>query len=429
MNERMASKRILITNIVSLNPGDAAILWGMLEILRQRYGRDTRFVFFDRAAGAASRYYPWATFRQALFGGKARGKLARSLESLGYGHWNLRLRYWLLRGAALCCRFKMAWIARACLEKKDYESVREYVDADLVISSGGTYLIENYGLWASIYDYRLTFAAGSPLLFFTQTLGPFRRPKYRAAFTQIFNRATGIFLRDERSRDNVLELGISPEKITLGKDAAFVIRPPEPARKGIKDRKDPLRIAVSARSLHFFNDEDGPIEETYKECVAALISLAVREFGAEVTFLSTCQGIPEYWTDDSQLAVEIYETLPMDIRLGVDIDGNFRQPLEIVGAYQKFDLVIATRMHAAILGLVAGAPVLAIAYEFKLEELFHQLGMNNAWLSTRDMSVAVSEQCLRSMLNNLESWRKHASGVQKCCRDQAMSVIGKLPSV
>lgn len=424
MSKPLGPKQIVITNIVSLNTGDAAILWGMFQILRARYGDDARFVVFDKSAEAAAKYYPWACFRQSLFGNPPRSRLARKLQARGYGHWNGRVRYMALSLAARLLRWKLGLLARLFVNRDDYESVAEYVNADLVVSTGGTYLTENYGLWTNIRDYRLTLAAGSPLVFFTQTLGPFTQPKYREAFTDIFQKASAICLRDERSRQHVLELGIHADKIALAKDAAFVI--------DAEQRVPPtgaLRIAVSVRTMHFFNDGDRSLGDQYKASVAAMVTRAVREYGAEVVFLSTCQGIAEYWTDDTKLADEIVSTLPEDVAQNVTIDRQFRQPMDIVSAYQDFHLVIATRMHAAILSLVAGTPVLGIAYEFKLEELFHQLGMDEARLSTKEMNAEGSQETLGHMLDNLEYWRDKVFAGRAECNRQAASVMDKLPDV
>lgn len=417
-------RRILITNIVSLNTGDAAILWGMLEILRQRYGSDVHVVVFDKSSEAAGKYYPWATFRQSLFTDKSSGWLSGKLESWGYGHWNQRLRYWLLKFSALFFRLNVGGLARLFLKADVFESVREYAHADLVISTGGTYLTENYGLWSAIYDYRLTLAVGTPLVFFTQTLGPFRQPRYRRAFRDIFQRAEGIFLRDQRSRNHVVELGIGPEKITLGKDAAFVM-----SAKKAAQPTGPLKIAISVRTLKFFLGRSDKLGENYVASITAMVILAVRKYDADVTFLSTCQGIPEYWTDDTRQADEIVDTLPADVSGKVSVDRLFRQPLEIVETYQQFHLVIATRMHAAILGLVAGTPVLGIAYEFKLEELFHQLSMDEARLSINNMNVDGAETCLEHMIANLDDWRRRVALVQEQCSQQAGAVKDRLPDV
>ena len=425
MNKSARPKHIVITNIVSLNTGDAAILWGMLQILRERYGADTRFTVFDKSAKAANKYYPWATFRQSLFGNRPKSWVGQKLQAKGYGHWVERIRYLALSTASRMIRWKVGALGRLFVSREDFRSVSEYVNADLVVSTGGTYLTENYGLWTNIRDYRLTLVVGTPLVFFTQTLGPFTRPEYRKAFTDIFNKATAIFLRDDRSRNHVLELGIPAAKITLAKDAAFVIKADSSAAAPVA----PLRIAVSVRTMRFFDDSGRSVAERYKSSVIAMVCLAVREYGAEVVFLSTCQGIPEYWTDDAVLADEIIEALPSDVLPAVTVDRQFRQPKEIVEEYQKHHLVIATRMHSAILGLVAGTAVLGIAYEFKLEELFDQLGMNDSKLSAQQMDENISQAVLGKLLGDLEAFRNRVLSNQTICRKQAAAVADNLPDV
>jgi colanic acid/amylovoran biosynthesis protein len=86
-------------------------------------------------------------------------------------------------------------------------------------------------------------------------------------------------------------------------------------------------------------------------------------------------------------------------------------------------------MHAAILSLVAGTPVLGIAYEFKLEELFHQLGMDEGRLSTKEMNAEGSQEALTHMLDNLEHWREKVFAVRADCSRQAAAVMDILPDV
>lgn len=431
----MAGKRrptkILISNIVTLNPGDAAILQGMFHILRQKYGEDSEIIVFDRLADAAAKYYPWASFRQSFFGNRPEGRFASKLKALGYGHWNTRLRYWWLRSCVTFMRLGLADIPKLLLNREDFSSLRDYLGADVILSSGGTYLIENYNLWPAIYDYRLTLATKRPLVFFTQSLGPFRQSKYRSAFADVFNRSHRVCVRDEKSRRHVTELGVADEKVVVAKDAAFVLEPKE-RPKSFEEGSLPdkgLTVAVSVRSLHLFDKSGADLETNYINSVIAMVEQAVRQFGAQVTFLSTCQGIEEYWTNDADFAQQILEQLPSDIRPNVALDSAFRQPQDVVETYGEFDLIIATRMHAAILGLVAGTPVLGIAYEFKLEELFHQLGMDNARLSTQTMNPEHSREMVSNILANLGDWRAQVSEVRQQCRTQAGSVKDKLPNV
>ena len=59
------------------------------------------------------------------------------------------------------------------LDSTERRDLLEYKTADLIVSSGGTYLVENYSLAARIFDYQLSLYLDRPLVFFTQSLGPF----------------------------------------------------------------------------------------------------------------------------------------------------------------------------------------------------------------------------------------------------------------
>lgn len=425
------SKKIAITNIVSLNPGDAAILAGMFNILRKKYGDDAEIVVFDKNAEAASALYPWARFNQAPFHRKTRpGFFTNALQHFGYGHWVNRLRYRRLQMLGFILRLRALNFLKVFFPRPDVDAVGEYLASDLIVSTGGTYLIENYGLWPAIYDYRLSLSLGKPLVFFTQTLGPFTQEKYKKAFRDIFKRAYVIFLRDERSKRHLIDIGIPRERIRLAKDAAFALRTPtELNDRCLSSGGQPLKVAISVRSLQFFEGSGRDLWQAYLESVRAMVEVLADQFQAEVVFLSTCQGIPEYWTDDAAIADEVVSGLSAGALGSTQVDRRFRQPTEVIDAYAGFDLVIATRMHSAILSLIAGTPVIGIAYEFKLEELFSQIGMDDACLSIKSMTESVCQNALIAMLKNIEDLEIRVEAVREECYADSISVIESLPDI
>jgi colanic acid/amylovoran biosynthesis protein len=115
----------------------------------------------------------------------------------------------------------------------------------------------------------------------------------------------------------------------------------------------------------------------------------VSERGAAVTFLSTCQGVQGYGFDDSKVASEIVARIAPELRANVTVDTRRHSHEELFQALAETDLVIATRMHMAILALCAGAVVLPIAYEFKTEELFANLGFAD-WMERIDDTTSNS---------------------------------------
>jgi colanic acid/amylovoran biosynthesis protein len=218
---------------------------------------------------------------------------------------------------------------------------------------------------------------GKPLVLFTQSVGRFRDPALRSQLRNALAYASLILVRDPESRDNLLELGLSGGRIHRVADAAFALADLQALAPASK-RSFPqhgARVAVSVREWrHFRTTTRDAGMARYSEAVAALARHLVSK-GHEVTFVSTCQGVPEYWTDDSAVAKRILEEGRIALGERVAVDTRFHTPSELSAQLGSFDAVVATRMHAAILALSAGTPVLAIDYEDKARRLFGQLGV------------------------------------------------------
>jgi len=351
--------KILITNIVTLNAGDAAILYAMIDVLRAAFGNDTEFVVYDKHGDAPVRYYPGLEFRKLLY-------LTRESPEISF-----KLGRWVIK-------HNLPLLPRLLLNSTERRDLLEYKNADLIVSSGGTYLVENYSLAARIFDYQISLYFDKPLVFFTQSLGPFADASNRKALTPIFDRSIAILVRDERSLRNVADLGISRTKIHVAADAAFAlsdVEAIESAKLPVARSRERLRVAISVREWKHFKSVD-PAQgmNRYVDALRAVTQHLVEKHNAEITYLSTCQGMPEYWTDDAKLAQQIVDGLPEITRQSVSVDAGFHHPAELAKMLKHYDLVIATRMHMAIIALGVGTPVLPIAYEFKMQELFERLG-------------------------------------------------------
>jgi len=408
--------KILITNIVTLNAGDAAILYAMIDVLRGAFGQDTKFVVYDKHGDVPSRYYPDLTFRKLLY-------LTRESNAPSDRFWR-KLDHLRFQFGLWSVKHGVPVLPRVVLSKTEYRDVLEYKTADLIVSSGGTYLVENYSMDARIFDYRLALYLQKPLVFFTQSLGPFANPSNRKALRPIFEDSITILVRDEQSRRNLNDLGITNTKLHLAADAAFALSNLE-ALQAAKVRRQwtasKLRVAISVREWrHFKTVEPEQGMKQYCDALRALTTHLVEKQNAEVTYLSTCQGMPEYWTDDSRLAQTIVDGLSEGIRRSVSVNSGFHGPDALATILKDYDLVIATRMHMAILALGVGTPVLPIAYEFKMKELFERLGQGR-WVQdietiSADGLINAADQYLRELPTVREAVftaveREHASAV------------------
>ncbi len=357
--------KAVITNSVPLNTGDAAILRATIAILRSAYQeRDLEVVVYGEQTDIAGRLYPDLAFRRSLHGQVAE-----------WWGWGDKLAAVALLAIAWASRFGWGRRLTGLLPEGLRAGIEEYRTADMVVSSGGTYLVPHYRLAPKLFDFALALALGRPLILFTQSLGPFVGARQRWVLRLLLSRATLILVRDERSLGHLRNLGVPAGRVRLCADAAFALASPPGEGRRRAPSSNGLRIAVSVRDWpHFTNVRSRQGMAQFTDAMVKLVQMLVDKFGAEVTFLSTCQGIEEYWTDDSRLARAIEDRLTGTARSRVRVDARFHTPEALRDRYAGFDVVVATRMHAAILALCAGTPVMALAYEFKTAELFGRLG-------------------------------------------------------
>lgn len=372
------TQRILVTNAMALNGGDAAILQATLSMLRQAFGTGASFTVYDMRASATARYYPQLSFRPQLFTEIERLSERRVVQiAISLGVLALtRLRH---------TSFGRKLVRRLPAELR--RSLADYAEADLIVSSGGTYLVPHYEVYSKVFDFLVALALRRPLILFTQSLGPFPAGKRRLFLRYVLRRAHLILVRDEKSRRQLEDLGIPASRVRLCADAAFALAPAAPAGRSLPVSRNHWRVAISVRDWpHFRNQPSGPGMEKYLTSIASLVEYLVERYSAKITFISTCQGTPEYWTDDGRTAERVIRRLSDRVARHVECDRAFHSPEQLIGKLRQHDFAVTTRLHVAILALCAGTPVLPIAYEFKTRELFERFGLGEATLDIESVS-------------------------------------------
>ncbi|MBE9004342.1 polysaccharide pyruvyl transferase family protein [Fortiea sp. LEGE XX443] len=407
--------KILITNCVALNTGDAAIILSIIDLMRDQFGKNTEFIIYDPKPDITRRYYPELTWRNSLYSQITElTSIEFSKKSFLMNAWQRISKKWkisfnpsLFYFAAWCQNQGLDFITRILLNSEQLQDLYHYCSADLIISTGGTYLVETYSLAPRIFDYQITLLLKRPLVFYTQSLGPFLNQKNRKYLKNIFNQSILILLRDELSLKHLQDLNIENSKNHVSSDVVFSFQSqiePRYIKPDAYLNKTKLKIAISVRFWQAFKTvsvEAGMLN--FKSTLCAVTQYLAEQYNAEITYISTCQGIPEYWTDDSKLATEIYNLLPDNIKHNIHVNTDFHHPQILLEILKEYDLVIGTRMHMCILSLVAGTPVIPIAYEFKTKELFSRLGMSK-WV--HDIETINQENLINSIENFLFEFPK-----------------------
>ncbi|MEZ4699533.1 MAG: polysaccharide pyruvyl transferase family protein [Rhodothermales bacterium] len=374
--------KILVTNTVLLNGGDAAILIAIVRQLRTAFGADAHIEICEARPDAAAALYPEFIVREALVNAflmPARdGWLRRIWGVIRFAMWHLaRPRAY---AAARLHAGGRPRLARLLLTRRQRAAFEAYAGADLIVSTGGTYLVEHYSLAPRLFEFTIARLLRKPLVFYTQSLGPFNRPAHRKKLRAVFDDAQLVLLRDEQSLGYLRDIGVANDRVHVMPDVVFALRDPD--RRPVRSDEGRPRVAVSVRSWqHFRNQSPEDGMRGYLQAVAAGVEHLVTRYDAEVVFLSTCQGVPAYRIDDSGVGRQVVDLLPASVRPRVRVDADFHRPEALLEALAGFDLVIATRMHMAILSMLAGTPVAPIVYEFKTRELM-ELVDYAAWAGT-----------------------------------------------
>jgi colanic acid/amylovoran biosynthesis protein len=399
---------VVVENTVCLNTGDAAILIAIRKIIHLALGAGTRIYVFDSDPEAAARLYgrdryPDLEFRklpsEAIF--------KRFYEGHPVKNFAKRLYNGLCFLGLASGAWKNAVLGGCFLDREDRRSVDLYARAASVVTTGGTYLVENYNLRKRIEQFAIDGALGKDTVFFTQSLGPFADGYNRARLRRVFDRSPLILLRDERSLSHISDLVADRDKCHVVADAVFALADTRRIGAILEARRSPAatgRVAISVRDWSYVRGgEDGM--SRYIDAVRRMTVALVGQ-GREVTFVSTCQGVPEYAHDDSRTAEAIVAGLEPSVARHVTVDARFHSPEELMELAKGFDFVVATRMHMMILSLCVGTPVLPIAYEFKTKELAARLGIADVLLDIDTISGDEAVAVLAEFSQNLDALRR-----------------------
>lgn len=400
-------KNVIVENTVCLNTGDAAILLAIRHILKSAYAGDIQFQVFDSQPEVASRLYP----RQAYPDIEIRKLLAESIFKYPYDDNRLKNLakpiYNRLALSALRHYGKSAALDETMFGTEDRRSLDMYRQADLVITTGGTYLVENYNLERRLNQFRIDAIFGKDPVFFTQSLGPFDKDYNRRELKPVFDRSPLILLRDERSHGHLAGLVDNPAKCHVVADSVFALADKARIESVLATKQPPQptgRVGISVRHWNYVSEGASGMRR-YMDSIRDIATSLVRDHGKQVTFVSTCQGVPEYAHDDSKTARAIVAELAPDIAAKVCVDANFHTPEQLMELVKGFDFVVATRMHMMIMSLCVGVPVLPIAYEFKTRELAKRVGLADLLLDIDTVTPEEAGLKLANFVGNLDRLR------------------------
>ncbi|WP_432508822.1 polysaccharide pyruvyl transferase family protein [Kineococcus auxinigenes] len=417
-----------VLGLVSLNGGDAAILVAQRDVLDEQWP-GVRVTVSDTHPGAARRYLPDLPFQSFLMAALREPAGTSRLPSRAQGVLT-RLRFARVKGAATLHGLGFHAPARAMTPAPCRAPLHEMVTADVIAYTGGTTLTDNYDLTDKVFDLEVARRLRKPLVFLPQSAGPFHKPENRRSLAPVLAAADLVLLRDERSLQHVVDVGADPAVCAVVPDIVFALARPDALSAPPRPRAEAPRLAVSVREWAHFRDKDREQGmRDYLDALRAAVTAAVRQRGARVTFVSTCQGRPEYVRDDSAFALRVVEGLEPDVRAAVQVDRAAHDPEGLIDLLAGFDAMLSTRLHGAISAVCTGLPTLTVAYEYKTVEVWRQLGLPEWTVEIDDVTPGVLAERTLALLDSAPELRKALSVAVPPMREGARSVGGRVARV
>lgn len=284
------------------------------------------------------------------------------------------------------------------MERTDLFGIADLLKISRLFISGGGGLFQNTRSLGSVlfYGFQMILARslGAPILIYAQGIGPLRGKLAELFTKKSFAAADSILVRDNRSREMVESWGMEPAQTA---DPVWCLEPKKlPA--AISEQLDKIPtgklIGLSLRTSSNFSD--------------AHVRTLVESMQAAVPQNAHVLLLPLQNDQDCALLREFLNKWQAVGRTATLIDtSSIQYPSEWISLIAGCKLVIGMRLHALIMALKAGVPVVGIEYDPKVSQLLTEFEQPSLIL-TKEPEAAKWEETLKSAFTDLDKLSRKA---------------------
>lgn len=279
-----------------------------------------------------------------------------------------------------------------------FELLRAIIKSDIILSGGGT-LIQNGTSTRSLMYYlsiiKIAKLFKKKVMLYANGIGPVTGSFNRFLVKLVVNSVDLITLREEYSKNDLVEIGVTKPHMFVTADAAFTIKSIDDneARRLMIAEGIPMDKEIIGVSVRNWNKaKDG--EKYIKELAKALDNLS-RE---DKTVLLIPMQLPKDLDISKRLIGEMNEK--------AYILNKEYNPAQIVGIIGQVQLIFSMRLHTLLFAAVKRVPMIGIIYDPKVEYYLDVLKMPSAGdirvdcLNSKKMTAQ-----MQGIFFNLEKYR------------------------
>ncbi len=262
--------------------------------------------------------------------------------------------------------------------------VRAILAADRVVLGGGG-ILKDEGLRLPLELFATSLVArllGRTVALASVGVGPFYSRLGRALVSATARLASVRTVRDEDSREHLHRLGV--RSVVLGADPTFALGSAGMPLAHGRDPGDELRVVVSIRPWFLRDAAREQRQAALREAIATAVASL-----SDAGWKAVCVSL--YWPRDQVEAQSLVTDAGLREASVLDHELSWQ---ELLAEVARADLVIAMRYHAVVAASLLGRPVIALAYEPKVEALARELGIPMVRVDGPAVATHLSEAVL-----------------------------------
>lgn len=256
--------------------------------------------------------------------------------------------------------------------------IRSLLDADVVLSKAGGHLYATPDRRIGASSYLLTIWVSTmlrrPTVIYAQSVGPFSG-WFADRVARLAIRGASLATAREARSFAWLERVLPGDRLHLTADEAFLVATPR------ADQPLGRVLGMTAVTWRFpGNPDPGRARRDYEAALVEVARWYIDERGGRVRFVRWLSG--GHREDDGALIDDLIERIDRPGR--VDAIGPF-DPTAASEQLGEMEMLVASRLHSAILGMVAGTPAVAIEYLPKTSEIMDMVTRDPSWVPIDDV--------------------------------------------
>ncbi len=242
--------------------------------------------------------------------------------------------------------------------KEIYRSIRS---CDLLISGGGS-LLQDVTSNKTVPYYLLIIKMAQwhkkDVLFYSQGYGPVNKSYNKYLISKVLNKTNHIFVRDDHSKEALLEIGVTKAPIKVVADPVLGMTANQETILKMKNyvesySKGKLRVGIYLRS---WKNDHRLVEKM------GILCEILDQKGLDIFF------VPMQHPEDCDFLEKL--DFPRLSTHRIKDDLTIQENFALTG---QMDIVIGMRLHALIMATAQGVPIVGISYDPKVEDFMKML--------------------------------------------------------